>query len=1238
MSDSIAILSYNVRGLKDMKKRLAVYDFLKTKKIDVILLQETHCHLKQEEYRWGREWGGVSLWSKGTGNSKGVAILFKKCLNFEMLKYECDPNGRYVCCQVKFNENVYTILSLYAPNIEYERLRFFNGLNALFSDENEYICGGDFNCVLDNKVDRLNCRSNIDVGQIDLKYLMNNLCLEDIWRRRNPYSQTFSWEGRGKMSRIDYFLVSQSIDNMVDKISYLEAPFSDHKAVYLKMKVNNVKVGSGLWKMNVSVLKSNLFQKAFKSMWMSWQRSKENYQDMGMWWDLGKKKIKDLTISISQLIARERNREKEVLENRLKFLKDRNMQKDEINEIQMKLRKIHEQNGVGARVRSREKWWELGEKPTRYFHNLEKRRGADKLWRGILDKEENIVFGTKQVQKRQVEFYKELFQSQNLNCNDNQYNRFLNVVDKKLSEEDRISLDSCLTMKEITKALSLMKNNKSPGPDGIVAEFYKIYWNELKHDILEVYIYSQNKRSLTYSQYLAAMILLYKKGRREDIKNWRPISLLNVDLKILSKTLAERLKTVLPKLIHTDQRGCIKGRYAGENIRLVEDIVETSDDESVILLLDQEKAFDRIEWNWIFKVLEKMNFGETFVSWLKTIYKHAKTSIITNGTQSEYFPISRGIRQGDALSALLFIIQIEPLAQKIRKSDALSGIGINFDNNSHELRLAQYVDDTCIFLCKRDFIPNCLEVIHQFEEVSGSKLNEKKTKALVHGNIEQNENFGEIILTNGPEMVLGVPIGKNNVANTFWEKLVEKLKSKLTIWSSRDLSFQGKIHIIKSIGISNLMYAFDVKHVPTNIIQEVNRALYYFLWSGKRYTINRDICCLPQDLGGLGMVNVDILVKVRRIKMVIRILQSKDSNWQLLPMSYLKCLDRDFDMDFFALRVTNCDDLIHKTNIPLYYKECILAFGEFCRKCKIVNDNENEILWCNNSLKFGGKPLAYRHWAKCGIKYISDIMENRTFRDENILEKLPNRASYFFDSHRLRSVLPECWKQRNVEVHFFDDTQTILDFEFEVDGIGRKKLKDLTSKDIYQMLILKNKCQNLSKVYWSKKFPNKEIEWSIWYDMNFKNTFLPRKVKDFNWKIFYGQVNTEMRLKKMRYSDGLCTICKRNLENLEHLLVECNYLDFVWNRIEDVVKTIDANFKIDAFVKLCGYLTDCSQGKLINLVISITRWEIWKLRNDCKYNGNEVIGKKAVETILMSIRNHASLLKDVQYNLDFINL
>ena len=126
--------------------------------------------------------------------------------------------------------------------------------------------------------------------------------------------------------------------------------------------------------------------------------------------------------------------------------------------------------------------------------------------------------------------------------------------------------------------------------------------------------------------------------------------MLNVDYKILSKSLAERLKTVLPEIIHTDQRGCIQGRYIGENIRLIDDLlfeIENQDEHTpVILMLDQEKAFDRVEWNWLYATLVKFNFGEIFIERLKTLYLNSKSSIMTNGFQSEYFEISRGIRQG----------------------------------------------------------------------------------------------------------------------------------------------------------------------------------------------------------------------------------------------------------------------------------------------------------------------------------------------------------------------------------------------------------------------------------------------------------------------------------------------------------------------------------------------------------------------------------------------------------------
>ena len=185
---------------------------------------------------------------------------------------------------------------------------------------------------------------------------------------------------------------------------------------------------------------------------------------------------------------------------------------------------------------------------------------------------------------------------------------------------------------------------------------------------------------------------------------------------------------MLPEIIHTDQRGCIKGRYIGENIRLLEDIINSKSDDSMILLLDQEKAFDRVEWSWLFKVLKKFNFGDRFIGWIKTMYKYAKSALITNGTISEYFPLSRGIRQGDAMSALLFIIQAEPLSCMIRNNKDIKGINIISGGVEREIKLCQYVDDTNIFLKNSTYIAPCLNIIQDFEKISGSKLNMNKNK------------------------------------------------------------------------------------------------------------------------------------------------------------------------------------------------------------------------------------------------------------------------------------------------------------------------------------------------------------------------------------------------------------------------------------------------------------------------------------------------------------------------------
>ena len=158
-----------------------------------------------------------------------------------------------------------------------------------------------------------------------------------------------------------------------------------------------------------------------------------------------------------------------------------------------------------------------------------------------------------------------------------------------------------------------------------------------------------DSEKLPHSQSKGILTLLYKKGEREDIKNWRPLTLLNVDYKIVSKLLANRIKPKLCKLIHPDQRGFVPGRSIHEANRLIQDIIDYANmrnDNGSIIFLDQEKAFDRVEWEWLDTCLIKYNFGNKFRSWVNMLLKDAKTCIKTNGHISNYFKITRSARQG----------------------------------------------------------------------------------------------------------------------------------------------------------------------------------------------------------------------------------------------------------------------------------------------------------------------------------------------------------------------------------------------------------------------------------------------------------------------------------------------------------------------------------------------------------------------------------------------------------------
>ena len=1232
MANSIKVATCNISGLRLKSKRQSVFNWLRQLNYDIIFLQETHCHLKQEVHKWSREWDSQCFWSRGTNRSRGVAVLFNRKQVYDIRNDIIDNNGRYIIFDLYINETKYKFINIYAPNCEYQRVQFINNINTWIEPEVETLVSGDFNCTFDNDLDRKNCTGNNDVGQVDLKELLKNQHLEDVWRRRCPDDRVFSWSRGNKASRIDYWLISESLDNQVENVNYFPCIFSDHKIVTLELRTSETKHGKGVWKMNLSCVQSELFKKSFRPIWENWKKQKYKYENKNIWWDLGKHKIKNLAKWCSYKLKEDKMDKVKTLERQITDLEknESDYNTNKLIKTKKDLEKILYEKAEGAKIRSRVNWFEHGEKSSKYFHGLEKRNAKAKAWDKILDRDKNVLTGTSNIQKVQVEFYESLYQTQSIDKD--KAEMFTETIDKKVSQDSKMNLNKDISLEEALKALTKMKRNKSPGPDGIIVEFYQIYWEIIKEDLIEGFEYSFETEELSHTQYLAVIKLLYKKGIREDITNWRPISLINVDSKLLSKILAERLKLVLPEIIHTDQKGCIKGRFIGQNIRLVEDILDRYDEDEVILLLDQQKAFDRVEWDWLYCVMERFNLGDNFIKWIKIMYCNMKSAIVTNGCTSKYFSISRGIRQGDSLSALLYVLQIEPLAGYIRKCDEITGISLGDENQSrHESKIALYVDDASILLKHFRDVDKILHIVDDFGLASGSKLNKDKTIGLITN--KRNMNFrSDFQITMGPVEVLGAVVGKNVDKDKYWESIIEKIKRIIAPWKIRNLSLIGKIHIVKSLGLSKVLYGCEMISIDNKFIKEIMDIVWEFIWEGKKCYVSKEVCKLPRDKGGIGMPDLLIIVKVKRVKMLINILKAQaDEPWSILPRMYVRCLDLKYGMDYFALRVDDASIDIKESSIPVYYKDCLMYFQEMCKKGKDKQEVESEILWCNSKFQFRGEAFRFKHWAKSGILFLTDLVENEKIKENYIQNKVRQKAGLTFELYSIKKNLPkEWWKAKEKTVNMVNkhsDLDSILNTTFVVPMIGKKKLLELTSGDMYKLFMSTNQIVVKPVMYWKNKFMDIEIDFDKWYTCNFMNKLSPRKCIDFNWRIFHGQVNTESKLKKMNFSDGMCKLCMEFNENVEHIIIDCQHVKGIWQNIETLISVIlESDTELTRFNIMAGYLIDGFNYGIVNMMLSVARWLIWKRRCIFKYDGKyiNIIGLE--KWIQQEISEHINVL------------
>ena len=395
--DNFIISTLNVNGLKDLKKRRDIFNFLREKGQDIYLLQETH--MKQKDTKFVRMLWGYDLYLAGNStNSNGVAILFNSTFEHKVHKTIVDPEGHYLILDMELLDKRLTLVNIYGPSAG-DNPDIFNKVeeHILEIDNETTIIGGDWNCILKHNIDARNYASIQNRPNIRRKIIncMEKMDLVDIYREIYPEKREYTWRKFNsiKQGRLDYFLISQDIASEVTDVQINPGYRTDHSMVTLTMKREDFKRDRPFWKFNNSLLKDRIFLEQIKEVI---NRTIKQYAvpiyDLDnlnkipaheihftitdqLFFEVLLMEIRGKSISYASYKKKKENIEEKELNRTLTELENTNLTQEtaeKIETIKEDLQLIRDKRMEGIITRSKVQWIDKGEKPSKYFFNLEK--------------------------------------------------------------------------------------------------------------------------------------------------------------------------------------------------------------------------------------------------------------------------------------------------------------------------------------------------------------------------------------------------------------------------------------------------------------------------------------------------------------------------------------------------------------------------------------------------------------------------------------------------------------------------------------------------------------------------------------------------------------------------------------------------------------------------------------------------------------------------------------------------
>lgn len=1140
-------------------------------------------------------WGGFGFdfdFVAANGNSGGLISIWDPKV-FMKDKVTKDNNFLHVGGLLMAGSVRINLLNVYAPQKNNEKRMLWSKIyNLIGSNDGWWILLGDFNAVRDRE-DRKNSKFD-KLCTRDFNNFIDEAGLREFNQKGFRYTYMSSRKGVFKWSRIDRFLVCENVVNKWPNayVRVLNRNLSDHSPLLFTVVDSNF--GPKPFRMFDSWVDRPGCVEVINDVFSSWVV--QGPPDMNLLKKLGslRNRLREWFHQVSSLEKLEEMRLREEKEEMERIMETKDVEETEVwiwNECKVALESIEFHKARDLRQKSRVKWASLGDENSKFFHNIVNGRKAQNSIPGMLI--EGVWVTKPAIVKREVlHFYRSHFKEQ-------YPSRPILVCSgiKQINTMDRDSLVEEFSRQEIKAAVFDCGSNKAPGPDGFNFRFVKRFWSLFEDDFVNILQEFHATGVINHGCGSSFITLIPKVKSPLGLKDYRPITLIGMISKVISKILANRIKKVMGNIISEAQSAFLSDRFILDGPLMVNEVVaylKKKNKKAFLLKIDFEKAYDNVNWNFLISIMTQMGFSSKWCDWIKGICVSSRAAVLVNGSPTFEFQCEKGLRQGDPLSPFLFLIVMEALSWILDKARDVGVFkGIRLANNEMDMSHLLYADDALIMgEWSYDNIKNIARILRIFYLCSGLRINLHKSNiygvCTTDGELDNMLEYLGCKRGSFPFTYLGIQVGAKMTRVKSWDPVVDTIRNRLASWKVRHLSIGGRVTLLKSVLESLPVYYLSLYKAPKAVVVNIEQIMRRFLWAGpgienKISWVAWDVVTTPKCKGGLGISKIEEVNKALLLKWTWRFKKEGSSLWKKIilgchgssrPWSLLPC----------NASSTGCWKYIVKTG------ETRLPNGRPLNSFFVgkLGDGRNINFWGDTWLL--DAPLRV-------------LFPNLFLIDKNKWCKVRDRIEWVDGNNQLKwewRFEPQTQQQLS---ELFDLLQHIFYLKWQggIDSWSWTEEKDgqFTVSSAKRLMASSNVGDGTLG-----------IKWKGW---------VPLKCKILTWRIARNRIPTTAELIKrgVPIQHTECRFCQEDLETTSHIFTGCCYSNEVWFRVENWCRISHSFlFDIPDLLKVPECQTEYKDSKHILRGIWYTAiWMIWNERNERVFNDKKRHPVQLVENI-----------------------